>query len=141
MDIEDVNLDEHYIVVYGRRNKKRIIYISDPTAVVISRYLAERLEIIPEHGHDEALFLSLRARRICVRSVEYMIKKYTKAFFNGDDHLTPESLHQSFRNNVFMQSLNIPVTANICGLDRDTLLQYYRPYVDDYESRKGQEFY
>ena len=39
-----------------------------------------------------------------------------------------------------MQSMSIPVTSDICGIDRDILMQYYRPYVDDYESRKGQEF-
>ena len=45
MNIEDVNLDEHYISINGRRNQKRLIYISDLTAVTISRYLATRLEI------------------------------------------------------------------------------------------------
>ncbi|WP_168171757.1 tyrosine-type recombinase/integrase [Oribacterium sp. C9] len=140
MNIEDVDLEEHCISIYGRRNQKRSIYISDPTAVAISRYLAIRLEILPVHGHDEALFLSLQAKRLSVRAVEYMVKKYTEAFFDGADHLTPETIHQSFRNSIFMQSMNLPFTADICGLDRNTLLQYYRPYIDDYESRKGQEF-
>jgi site-specific recombinase XerD len=140
MNIEDVHLDEHYISIYGRGNKKRIIYISDPTAVAIGRYLDTRLEMIAEHGHDEALFLSLRATRLTVRAIEYMIKKYSQAVMNGDGHLTPEALHQSFRNSIFGQSMNLPFTSDVCGLARDSILQYYRPYIDDYESRKGQEF-
>ena len=59
---------------------------------------------------------------------------------DGSGHLTPESLHKSFRNNVFIQSMSIPLTSDICGLEPNTLLQYYRPYIDDYERHKGQNF-
>ncbi|WP_139297952.1 hypothetical protein [Oribacterium sp. KHPX15] len=75
-----------------------------------------------------------------MRAVEYMIKKYSNAVLDGDEHLTPEFLHQSFRNSLFSQSTNSPFAPDICGLSRKTIMQYYRPYVYDYESRKGQEF-
>ena len=36
-------------------------------------YLEERHHIIPEQGHENALFLSLQNRRMAVRSVENLV--------------------------------------------------------------------
>ena len=139
LNIEDVHLDELYIIVNARKMQRKV-YISESTAQTLGRYLSERLTVIAEYKHDNALFLSLRAKRICIRSVELMIKKYSEAAFDGKEHLTPESIHRTIRNTVFNQSKNVPVTCDICGLDSDTILQYYRPYIDDYERHKGQNF-
>ena len=139
LNIENVHLDEHCIKLNGRKSK-RTVYISEATAEAIGRYLAQRVEIIPVHGHEEALFLSRRAKRLCVRSVEIMIKKYSEAAFGDNSHITPESIRKSFRNEVFSISMNLPMISDIIGVDQNTLLQYYRPYIDDYESHKGQKF-
>ncbi len=139
LNIEDIHLDELYLTVKGRKSQ-RTIYISESTAQALGRYLSIRLDTIAEYGHDDALSLSLKSKKLCIRSVEYMIKKYSEAIMDENEHLTPESMHKSFRNNIFIQSMNVPATSDICGLDQETLMLYYRPYIDDYECEKGKEF-
>lgn len=44
---------------------------------VLSNYLAERMEIITFYGHDDALFRSLQNKRLGIRSIELLLKKYS----------------------------------------------------------------
>ena len=45
-------------------------------------YLEERKLIVPQNGHENALFLSLQKRRIGVRAVENLVKKYSSLVTN-----------------------------------------------------------
>ena len=137
LNIEDLNLKENTLVL-SRKRCKKTVYFSDIIGQALGNYLVQRLDVLPEKGHDNALFLSLKYKRICIRSVEKMLKKYAEAAGYAD--ITPESIHQSFCSNVFNQPLDIPVQTDICGLNKRTVLLYYRPYIDDYESHKGENF-
>ncbi len=128
LNIEDLHLAGRYITVKGRKSQ-RTVYISESAAQLLGRHLATRLDTIAEYGHDEALFLSLKAKRLCIRSVEYMIKKYSEAIMDENEHLTPESMHKSFRNNIFIQSMNVPATSDICGLDQETSFLIHSCYI------------
>ena len=131
LNIEDVHLDELYITL-NRRKRHKKVYISTSAAQILGQYLSQRLGIIADHDHDTALFLSLRCKRMCIRSVQYMIKKYSNAVLGNGEHLTPEAIHRSFRNKIFIQSgNNIPMTSEICGISQATLYQYYGPYLND----------
>ena len=133
LDIDDLHLDDGFIAVRSRKSV-RTVFISDTVSEAVSKYLAKRLEIIPVHGNEAALFLSLQCRRICVRAVEKMIKEYSSAMFCGKDHLTPAALRQSFRNNLFYQAISM--TSNACGNHRDTEWLRYRPVIEQYEHQK-----
>ena len=139
LDIEDVHLDTSCITIRNCKHA-RTIFISDSIAQALGQYLSERLELITEYGHDEALFISLKARRLSTRSVQYLVRKYSNAILDGEEYLTPEAMHKSFRNNMFSVSMNTAATFDLCGIDMKTLLRYYRPYIDDYESHKGQQW-
>ena len=128
LNIEDVHLDTHTLLIKGRK-KRREVYYSDTIALALGQYLSERLEVITEKGHDEALFISLQCKRISIRTIQQMIKKYSDAAFEGKTHLTSESLHQAFRDNIFTYSRNVALTSAICGIDIETLAQYYHYYL------------
>ena len=46
------------------------VYFGTEVEDALLDYLEERDRIIPEQGHEDALFLSLQRRRMAVRSVE-----------------------------------------------------------------------
>ena len=139
LDINDVHLEDNSITV---RNHKdcRTIFVSSTIACAVGRYLAKRLEIVVQYGDDLALFLSLQCKRICVRTVQKMIKKYSSAMFDGKHHLTGEALALSFRNNVFEQTKNIGITSKATGNDSFTVLDRYRSLIEQYENTKSHNF-
>ena len=139
LNIDDLHLDENFITV-RKRNKQRTVFVSDTISQAISRYLEKRLTVMPFNGDEAALFLSLQCKRICVRSIENMVKKYSSAMYEGKDHLTPYALKMSFRNNVFGSTMDAKITSTAAGNANKTVLLRYRAMIDEYACQKGREF-
>ena len=76
LDINDVNFDEAGIKIRRKGGFETIIYFGEEVETALLDYLEERERIIPAEGHEKALFLSLQNRRMAVRSVENLVKKY-----------------------------------------------------------------
>jgi site-specific recombinase XerD len=144
LNIQDLHLDEGYITVKRSKNSRNI-YISDFIATAVSDYLIERLEMIPEYGHDNALFLSLQRKRIAEDTVEKMIHKYTTALFGRDGRLCPKDLSMSFRENVFYETKDANLTAQLTGNAPITVINAYKADVNDLLDQKrkmaGKDFF
>ena len=76
LDITDVNFDVGGIKIRRKGGYEAVIYFGEEVETALLDYLEEREHIIPEEGHENALFLSLQNRRMAVRSVENLVKKY-----------------------------------------------------------------
>ena len=139
LDISDIDLEHNCLVVRSRR-APNLIYFSPYITDALSRYLEERLEMIAVYGHDSALFLSLQMKRLCIRSVEILLKKYSSILF-GDEHtITPIDMRNAFRKNLFMSSKNMFFTAEMTGTAASTLIRPCAPYMEIYETEKGKSF-
>ena len=55
-----------------------ILYFGEEVREALLDYLEEREKIIPKEGSENALFLSMQKRRISVRAVENLVKKYAR---------------------------------------------------------------
>lgn len=75
IDISDITDDT--LVVMGKGGKERTIYLNNACMVALSEYLEVRPTA--KKGDDDALFLSRLGRRIGVRAVQNIIKKYITA--------------------------------------------------------------
>ncbi len=141
INIEDVDIENKFVTIH-KNNSDRIVYISDQIAVAISSYLKERLETIPYKGSDTALFLSLQGKRLCLRAVEKMIKKYTTALFgdSADAKITSVDLVMSFRNNIFDSCSSRKSFATISSYHQDDAFDIYKGYIEEYERYKARDF-
>lgn len=76
LDIQDVNFDVGGIKIRRKGGYEAVIYFGEEVETALLDYMEERNHIIPMEGHENALFLSLQSRRMAVRSVENLVKKY-----------------------------------------------------------------
>lgn len=74
IDIRDVDFDNMRIKIVRKGGKEAYVYFSDEASEALLEYLDERKKLIPEKGHEDALFLSGQLKRISVRSVENIVK-------------------------------------------------------------------
>jgi len=79
IDINDINEDT--LIVTGKGDKERTIYLNDACLGTISDYLSVR----PYTENEPALFLSSRKKRISPKTVQYTVKKYI-TLANLDPH-------------------------------------------------------
>ncbi|WP_022774017.1 tyrosine-type recombinase/integrase [Butyrivibrio sp. AE2015] len=139
LNIQDLDLEHNCITIRSRREPSRIS-ISSYIADVLSKYLVERLEIITFYGHDDALFLSLQKKRLGVRSIELLLKKYSSILFGDDHSIKATDMRNAFRTNVFTTSRNLFITSEMTGNTATTLLRTYTPFLECFEAEKGKDF-
>lgn len=77
LDIKDVNLNEKYIRLVGKRNKERIVFINEATKKQLSKYIESRFK---ENAIDinEPLFINHRNKRLGIDGVEDICEKAYK---------------------------------------------------------------
>ena len=96
--------------------------------------------MITYYGHDNALFLSLQMKRLGVRSVELLLKKYSSILFGDEKAISARDLRNSFSSTVFSESKNLFVTAALTGNDAYGMRYPYVPYLELFDTEKGKDF-
>ena len=139
LDIDDLDLEHNKVTIRNRKTPNEV-YISPLLSGILGSYMSTRLEMIAEYGHDNALFLSLQMKRLTVRALQDLMKKYTTILFGEGNNITPRDLKNAFRFNSFEEIQNMYVTADINGMSSNSIYRYYLPYIEQFESSKGKLF-
>ena len=87
IDINDIDFKNSGIKIRRKGGNETVIYFGEEVENALLDYLEERKLIVPQDGHENALFLSLQKRRIGVRAVENLVKKYSSLVTNFVVHM------------------------------------------------------
>lgn len=131
LDVEDINLNENAFRITRKGGNRVVLYFSDEVADALRPYMEERLnrKDIPKEEH--ALFLSLQNKRISVRSVELLVKKYA-SLVTPLKHITPHKLRSTYGTNLYRETNDIYVVADVLGhKDVNTTRKHYAAMSDD----------
>ena len=94
-------------------------------------YLEEREHIIPVQGNENALFLSLQNRRMSVRAVENLVKKYASRVTTLKK-ITPHKLRSTYGTTLYRESNDIYLVADVLGhKDVNTTRKHYAAQEDE----------
>ena len=94
-------------------------------------YLEERHEIEAFPGHEQALFLSLQRKRLSVRSVENLVKKYAQ-LVAPLKKITPHKLRSTYGTNLYRETGDIYLVADVLGhADVNTTKKHYAALEDE----------
>ncbi len=125
LDIRDVNFDDASIRIFRKGGKESIVYFSDEAAAPLAEYIEERKKIEALPGHENALFLSSQKKRINVRSVENMVKKYAQSAVPLK-HITPHKLRSTYGTSLYQETSDIYLVAEVLGhSDVNTTRKHY----------------
>ena len=59
-----------------KAGRNKIVYFGDEVEEALLNYMEERMALQSEDFEEQALFLSLQQKRLSVRSIEKLVKKY-----------------------------------------------------------------
>lgn len=131
LDIEDVDLKNNGIKIHRKGGAEVIVYFGEEVAEAVCNYLVERKAITPAVGHENALFLSMQNRRITVRAVENLVKKYSKLVTNLKN-ITPHKLRSTYGTSLYRETGDIYLVADVLGhKDVNTTRKHYAAIEDD----------
>lgn len=88
------------------------------------------------------MFLSVKGTRLSVRSLQYMVQKYTTALLGNEAEkiYTAHDYVQSFRNNIFDNCPSRTGYSRITGTTEDYDFRLYKGYIEEYERYKARDF-
>ncbi len=130
LDINDVDFDNNGIKILRKGGNEVIVYFGEEVRSVLLEYLEERNHTIPVEGHTNALFLSMQKKRISVRSVENLVKKYSR-LVTKLKKITPHKLRSTYGTNLYRETGDIYLVADVLGhKDVNTTKKHYAAIED-----------
>ena len=114
LNINDVDFRNGGLRIHRKGGKEVIVYFGAEVEYALQDYLSEREHIVPEEGSEEALFLSMQRKRINVRSVEKMVKKYAQ-LVTPLKKITPHKLRSTYGTNLYRETGDIYLVADVLG--------------------------
>ena len=131
LDIEDVDFDIYGIKVVRKGGSEMIVYFGDEVAKALTDYIeGDRKGITPIAGHEHALFFSTQRKRIGIRAVENLVKKYAKQV-TPLKKITPHKLRSTYGTALYQETGDIYLVADVLGhKDVNTTKKHYASVGD-----------
>ena len=132
LDLDDLDFTLNSFIVTRKGGNQAILYFPEEVASVLQAYLAHRREMTPLPGHENALFLSMQNKRISVRAVQVMVKKYALQVAPLKKRLSPHKLRSTFGTTLYHETGDIYLVADVLGhSDVNTTRRHYAAMSDD----------
>lgn len=135
IDLNDVDFDNNGIKIRRKGGNETVVYFGDEVEGALLDYFLERKHIVPLEGHENALFLSIQNRRITVRSVEQLVKKYAQTVTTLKK-ITPHKLRSTYGTELYKETGDIYLVADVLGhKDVNTTRKHYAAQDEDRRRR------
>ncbi len=137
LNYENFNFDENSFRVVRKGGSESILYYSEETSDALKKYSAWQQEQIDSKTafgkkieNQTAMFYSLQGKRISVRAVENLVKKYSK--YITEKKITPHKLRSTFGTELYRNTQDIYVVATVLGhKDINTTRRHYAATSDE----------
>jgi site-specific recombinase XerD len=131
LDNTSFDFTENSFFVTRKGGNQAILYFSDEVKYALQEYIAEK-ENDPRIPRDEnAFFLSMQYKRINVRTVEILVKKYSK-IISPLKKITPHKLRSTYGTHLYNRTGDIYIVADVLGhRDVNTTKKHYAAITED----------
>ena len=130
LDINDVDFNNNGIKIRRKGGYEVIVYFGDEVCTALLSYLQERKQMLPFEGHANALFLSMQMKRLNVRSIENLVKKYASTITKLKK-ITPHKLRSTYGTSLYRETGDIYLVADVLGhKDVNTTKKHYAAIED-----------
>lgn len=135
LDLDDIDFENNGIKIYRKGGNESVVYFGPEVEETLHDYYYERQGVIPVQGHENALFLSMQKKRISVRSVENLVKKYSK-LVTSLKNITPHKLRSTYGTELYRETGDIYLVADVLGhKDVNTTKKHYAALEDERRRR------
>ena len=135
LNISSFNFHRGEFRIFRKRGKESLMPINHSCERVVREYLNQER---PESGtldseHQDALFLSLQRKRMTIRSIRNLVKKYTALVLGtaAGDGYSPHKLRATAATSLIQQGASIFDVQNLLDHDNVTTTQLYAAHRKD----------
>jgi site-specific recombinase XerD len=130
LNITSFNFSRGEFTIYRKRGKESIMPLNKSVIQVIEEYLENERNFIKDKVREEdedALFISLQGKRMTVKSVRKLVKKYTSIPLgtSRDKGYSPHKLRATAASSLIEYGFSIYEVQNLLDHDNVTTTQLY----------------
>ncbi len=131
IDVDDINYMSNEVLVTRKGgNEEQIVFGSDVRRALLD-YQVYRDAATPAEGHEKAFFLSMQKKRMSVRSVEILVKKYAQ-IAAPLKKISPHKLRSTYGTMLYRETGDIYLVADVLGhKDVNTTRKHYAAMSQD----------
>ncbi len=131
INMDDINFDDYSFRVTRKGGDEVVLYFGDEVCKALRDYYEHRKGIQAEAGSEDALFLSLQNKRMNVRSVENLVKKFAQTAAPLKK-ISPHKLRSTFGTELYRETGDIYLVADVLGhSDVNTTRKHYAAQSDE----------
>lgn len=135
LDNDSFNFADNSFVVTRKGGNRAILYFSDEVRYALQEYIAEKSNDTRIPEGENAFFLSMQYKRINVRSVEILVKKYSK-ITTPLKKITPHKLRSTYGTRLYNETQDIYIVADVLGhRDVNTTKRHYAAVTEENRRR------
>lgn len=130
LNVNDIDFASNAFTITRKGGQRVILYFSSEVENALKSYIEERKQA-KNFENTAPLFLSLQNKRINVRTVELLVKKYAK-IISPLKHITPHKLRSTYGTSLYRETGDIYIVAEVLGhKDVNTTKKYYAAISED----------
>ncbi|MBR2498302.1 MAG: tyrosine-type recombinase/integrase [Clostridia bacterium] len=140
LNVEDIDFNKNSFVVTRKGGNRAVLYFNDEVASALHDYIDLRIENKEIDESEKALFLSLQNKRISIRTVQELVKKYAR-LVSPLKKITPHKLRSTFGTNLYKQTGDIYAVAACLGhKDVNTTKKHYAAITEDVKQKVSKNY-
>ena len=129
---ESIDFSTNSFLITRKGGNQAVLYFSEEVGDALAAYLAQKEEDPRVPAEEHALFLSMQYRRITVRAVENLVKKYAKTV-SPLKKITPHKLRSTYGTSLYRETGDIYIVADVLGhKDVNTTRKHYAAITEDH---------
>ena len=129
---ESIDFSTNSFLITRKGGNQAVLYFSEEVGDALAAYLAQKEEDPRVPPEEHALFLSMQYRRITVRAVENLVKKYAK-IVSPLKKITPHKLRSTYGTALYRETGDIYIVADVLGhKDVNTTRKHYAAITEDH---------
>ena len=131
LNVDDVDFRSNAFRIIRKGGKEARLYFWDEIEQALRAYLTVRETMHPLPGHEQALFLSMQNRRMSVRAMQNLVKKYAQ-IAAPLKKISPHKLRSPYGTTLYRETGDIYLVADVLGhTDVNTTRKHYAAMDED----------
>ncbi len=125
LNVQNINLSKREIKVTGKRNKERIVPISQNLMEELKDYLPRRQKILDEQQQTNSFLIITKSGKQTYPKLVYRIVTKTLAYVSNNSKKNPHTLRHSFATTMLNHGADLNAIKEILGHSNLTATQIY----------------
>ncbi len=124
LDVSDIDFKNNAFKVLRKGGNEVMLYFGAETKAALERYIEER-KAAANFSQDSPMFLSLQGKRMSVRALQELVKKYAKLAVPLKN-ISPHKLRSTYGTMLYEETGDIYLVADVLGhKDVNTTRKHY----------------